>query len=95
MTNGLSEQMVARGDVREASYLASDFTAFCLENDRLPTPDEASGFLTRLAFAEVRGGQYVYRCGINARDSLVIERDAQGRFQFMVSGHVQRSGIEP
>ncbi len=85
--NFLGAQTVARGNVREASYLASGFTAFCIENNRLPTADEASGFSTRLAFVELRDAQYVYKCGIYSRDSLVIERDAKGRFQFRVGGN--------
>ncbi len=80
----LGAQMVGRGDVREASYLASEFTAFCIQNNRLPTAVEASGFSTRLVFVELRNGQYLYKCGHFARDSLTIERDIHGRFQFWV-----------
>lgn len=82
----LSMQVVGRGDVREASYLASDFTRFVIQHDRLPTSDEASGFLSRLSLAEVRGKQYVYKCGLKNCDTLVIERDDSGDLQFIVGG---------
>lgn len=76
--------MVGRQDVREASYLASEFTSFCLTNDRLPNADEAAGFSSRLAFVEVRDAHYTYRFGRHGRDRLILNRDANQRFQFTV-----------
>ncbi len=85
--NAFDAQMVGRGDVREASYLASEFTAFCITNDRLPNADEAASFSTRLRFVDVRDGSYTYQCGLHGRDHLILERDKNGRFQFIVHGN--------
>ena len=85
--NAVGAQMVGRGDVREASYLASEFTSFCIANDRLPTDDEAAGFSTRLKFVNVRDHRYTYQCGLYGRDHLILERDKNGRFQFIVHGN--------
>jgi hypothetical protein len=78
--------IVARGDIREASYLASDFTAFFIAQNRLPTESEAVAFRTRLKFEKLDGLLYKYRCGYYGRDLLIIERDANGKFQFWVHG---------
>ena len=84
--NFMGAQMVGRGDVREASYLVSEFTAFCITNDRLPTAGEAASFHTRLTFVEAGDDQYIYKCGLYGRDHFIIERDANDRFQFSVHG---------
>ena len=85
--NAMGAQMVGRGDVREAGYLASEFTAFCLTNDRLPTSDEAASFSTRLTFISASDDRYTYKCGLYGRDHLIIERDDNDRFQFWVHGN--------
>lgn len=83
----MGARMVGRGDVREASYLASEFTSFCIANDRLPNADEAAGFSTRLSFVDVRDNRYTYKCGLYGSDHLIVERDANQRFQFFVRGN--------
>ena len=83
-SNFLGEQMVSRGDLREASYLVSEFTEFSITNDRLPTPAEASSFRTRLMFVGAGDDRYTYKCGLYGRDHFIIERDGNDRFQFWV-----------
>ena len=78
--------MVSRGDLREASYLVSGFTEFCITNDRLPTTKEAASFHTRLIFVGAEDDRYTYKCGLYARDHFVVERDDNDRFQFWVHG---------
>ena len=85
--NAFGAQAVGRGNVREASYLASEFTSFCIENDRLPTADEAAVFSTRLCFVNIRDNRYTFRCGLYARDHLILERHKNGSFQLTVHGN--------
>ena len=85
--NAFGAQAVGRGNVREASYLASEFTSFCIENDRLPTADEAAVFSTRLCFVNIRDNRYTFRCGLYARDHLILERHKNGSFEFTVHGN--------
>ncbi len=85
--NYLGALMVGRGDVREACYLASAFTDFCRDNHRTPNREEAADLGVRLTFIGMRDGGYVYQCGLYGRDELFIERDGNGRFQFLVSGN--------
>ncbi len=84
--NYFGSQMTARGDVREASYLAVDFADFCRVNHRLPSASEEANFSTRLMFVELRDQQYIYKCGLFGRDSLVVESFNNGALQFRVQG---------
>lgn len=76
----------SRGNIREASFLAAEFTGFVRESGRLPTREEAQKFATRLPLIEVRDGVYVYRCRHRGQDALLIQRAGDGRFQFSVKG---------
>ena len=80
----LCMEMISRGDLKEGCDLASEFTAFCINNERLPDESEASMFATRLHFLRIEDGRYLYECGLYGNDELSIFPVPMGRFQFIV-----------
>lgn len=84
--NFLGLQMVSRGDIREACYLAGAFDDYFEQQGALPSATDVESFPSRLRFVRIQDGRYLFACGLYGRDLLAIQHRGQGNFDFFVEG---------
>jgi len=82
--NFIGTQMVSRGDIREAFYLAVAFDDYFEQKGTVPSATDVEAFPSRLRFLRIDHGRYLYACGLYGRDLLVIHHRGQGDFDFFV-----------
>jgi len=85
--NFVAAQMVERGEIREACYLAIAFDQHFEQHGTGPTSNDVKSFPSRLRFLRIEDDRYLFACGLYGRDQLVVEHTGSGRFEFSVIGN--------
>ena len=85
--NFFGVQMVSRGDIKEACYLAIAFDDYFEQQGNVPSIKDIEAFPSRLKFLRIEDGRYIYSCGLYGRDLLIIHHMGNGKFNFSVNGN--------
>jgi hypothetical protein len=85
--NFFGVQMVSRGDIQEACYLAIAFDDYFEQQGNVPSITDIQSFPSRLKFLRIEDGRYLYSCGLYGRDLLIIHHKGNGKFNFSVNGN--------